>query len=74
MIVGKRIIKILESQTKLARKELSSHLSKFQPAGCVEIKNEFVEKIPRTLLRLTEEGRNAFMEYRQKMQRVLDSF
>ena len=43
-------------------------------AGYVEIKKEFVEKIPRTLLRLTEEGRNAFVEYRQKMQQVLDSF
>jgi len=40
----------------------------------VEIKKEFVEKIPRTLLRLTEEGRKAFVEYRQKMQQVLDSF
>jgi len=64
----------LMNQTKLTRGNLSSHLSKLQAAGYVEIKKEFVEKIPRTLLRLTEEGRNAFIEYRQKMQRVLDSF
>jgi len=64
----------LMNQTKLTRGNLSSHLSKLQAAGYVEIKKEFVEKIPRTLLRLTEEGRNAFVEYRQKMQRVLDSF
>jgi len=64
----------LMNQTKLTRGNLSSHLSKLETAGYVEIKKEFVEKIPRTLLRLTEEGRNAFVEYRQKMQQVLDSF
>ena len=64
----------LMNQTKLTRGNLSSHLSKLESAGYVEIKKEFVEKIPRTLLRLTEEGRNAFLEYRQKMQQVLDSF
>jgi DNA-binding MarR family transcriptional regulator len=63
----------LMNQTKLTRGNLSSHLSKLQAAGYVEIKKEFVEKIPRTLLSLTEEGRNAFLEYRQKMQQVLDS-
>ncbi len=64
----------LMNQSQLTRGNLSSHLSKLEAAGYVEIKKEFVEKIPRTLLRLTEEGRNAFVEYRQKMQRVLDSF
>ncbi len=64
----------LMNQTKLTRGNLSSHLSKLETAGYVEIKKEFVEKIPRTLLRLTEEVKNAFLEYRQKMQQVLDSF
>ncbi len=64
----------LMNQTKLTRGNMSSHLSKLEAAGYVEIKKEFVEKIPRTLLRLTEEGRNAFIKYRQQMQRVLDSF
>ena len=64
----------LMNQTKLTRGNLSSHLSKLEAAGYVEIKKEFVEKIPRTLLRLTETGKNAFVEYRQKMQQVLDSF
>ena len=64
----------LMNQTKLTRGNLSSHLSKLEAAGYVEIKKEFVEKIPRTLLLLTEEGRNAFIKYRRQMQRVLDSF
>jgi DNA-binding MarR family transcriptional regulator len=64
----------LMNQTKLTRGNLSSHLSKLEAAGYVEIKKEFVEKIPRTLLSLTEKGRKAFVEYRRYMQQVLDSF
>ncbi len=64
----------LMNQTGLTRGNLSSHLSKLETAGYVEIKKEFVEKIPRTLLRLTEQGRKAFAEYRDNMKQVLDSF
>ena len=63
----------LMNQTNLTRGNLSSHLSRLETAGYVEIKKEFVDKIPRTLLRLTEQGRNAFHEYRQNMKQVLDS-
>ncbi|MFC1634128.1 winged helix-turn-helix domain-containing protein [Planctomycetota bacterium] len=64
----------LMNQTGLTRGNLSSHLSKLEAAGYVEIKKEFVDKIPRTLLRLTEDGRKAFQEYRHNMKQVLDSF
>ncbi|MHC4546553.1 MAG: winged helix-turn-helix domain-containing protein [Planctomycetota bacterium] len=63
----------LMNQTNLTRGNLSSHLSKLETAGYVEIKKEFVDKIPRTLLRLTERGRIAFNEYRRNMKQVLDS-
>ena len=63
----------LMNQTNLTRGNLSSHLSKLEAAGYVEIKKEFVDKIPRTLLRLTERGRIAFLEYRRNMKQVLDS-
>ncbi|MHC4085161.1 MAG: winged helix-turn-helix domain-containing protein [Planctomycetota bacterium] len=63
----------LMNQTNLTRGNLSSHLSKLETAGYVEIKKEFVDKIPRTLLALTEKGRNAFNEYRRSMKQVLDS-
>jgi len=63
----------LMNQTNLTRGNLSSHLSKLENAGYVEIKKEFVDKIPRTLLTLTEKGRNAFHEYRRNMKQVLDS-
>jgi len=63
----------LMNQTHLTRGNLSAHLSKLETAGYVEIKKEFVEKIPRTLLSLTEGGRKAFQEYRHSMKQVLDS-
>ncbi len=63
----------LMNQTGLTRGNLSAHLSKLETAGYVEIKKEFVEKIPRTLLCLTEKGNKAFREYRRSMKQVLDS-
>jgi DNA-binding MarR family transcriptional regulator len=63
----------LMNQTNLTRGNLSSHLSKLESAGYVEIKKEFVDKIPRTLLALTEKGRNAFHEYCRNMKKVIDS-
>ena len=63
----------LMNQTNLTRGNLSSHLSKLEAAGYVEIKKEFVHKIPRTLLTLTERGSNAFHQYRLNMKQVLDS-
>ena len=62
----------LERQTGLTRGNLSSHLTRLEAAGYVEITKEFVEKIPRTILRLTPTGRAAFQQYRQGMKEILD--
>ena len=59
-------------QTGLTKGNLSSHLSRLEDAAYVEISKEFVEKIPRTLLRLTAAGRQAFQAYRQSMMQVLE--
>lgn len=55
------------NQTGLTRGNLSAHMSKLEEAGYVEVTKEFVEKTPRTLLRLTDEGRTAFEAYRHHM-------
>jgi DNA-binding MarR family transcriptional regulator len=62
----------LMRQTGLTWGNLSSHLSKLEAAGYVEIEKEFVGKKPHTMLHLTDEGRAAFREYRQRMKQVLD--
>ncbi len=61
----------LQKQTELSRGNLSSHLSKLESAGYVDIAKEFVEKVPRTLVRLTAAGRKAVATYRAEMDRVL---
>ena len=58
-------------QTGLTRGNLSSHVSKLESAGYVDVKKEFVDKIPRTLLRITEEGRNAISAYTKNMNKIL---
>ena len=62
----------LMRQTGLTRGNLSSHMTRLEAAGYIDIKKEFVGKIPRTLLRLTARGREAFETYRQGMIGVLE--
>ena len=63
----------VERQTGLTRGNLSSHMGKLEAAGYIEIKKEFVDKIPRTLLRITDEGREALLDYTHHMKQVLDN-
>ena len=46
---------------------LSSHLSKLEEAGYVELIKEFVDRKPHTMAKLTDEGRYAFDTYRRQM-------
>ena len=62
----------VERQTGLTRGNLASHMGKLETAGYIEIKKEFVDKIPRTLLRITDEGRTALLTYTDQMKQVLD--
>ena len=62
----------VERQTGLTRGNLSSHMSKLEEAGYIEISKEFVDKIPRTLLRITEQGRAALLNYSEGMKLVLE--
>jgi DNA-binding transcriptional ArsR family regulator len=64
----------VERQTGLTRGNLSSHMSKLENAGYIEITKEFVNKIPRTLLKITAEGRSAFLKYTSQMKLVLGKF
>ena len=62
----------LMSQTGLTWGNLSSHMSKLEAAGYVEVEKEFVDRKPRTMLQLTDKGRGAFRDYRRRMKQVLD--
>jgi DNA-binding transcriptional ArsR family regulator len=61
----------VQNQTGLTGGNLSSHMSRLEEAGYVEVNKEFVDRIPRTLLRATRKGRAALRQYKRNMQKVL---
>jgi DNA-binding MarR family transcriptional regulator len=61
----------LMNLTDLTWGNLSSHLSKLEEAGYVEIEKTFVNKKSHTMVSLSEEGRLAFQKYKRNMQQVL---
>jgi len=63
----------LLNATGLTWGNLSSHVSKLEEAGYVGIEKGFVGKKPRTMVQLTEAGRQAVDSYRQKMQAALEN-
>lgn len=62
----------LMRQTGLTRGNLSPNLRRLEEAKYVSIQKEFVDRIPRTLVHLTGEGRAALETYRGSMQSVLN--
>ena len=59
-------------QSGLSFGNLSSHMKKLEEAGYIEVIKEFVDRRPRTSLKLTSAGRKAFTDYREKMRSLLD--
>ena len=62
----------LMQNTGLTWGNLSSHLSKLEAAGYVEITKDFIERKPHTMVKLTSEGRRAFDAYRRQMKALFD--
>lgn len=60
----------LMRQTRLTWGNLSSHISKLEDAEYIEVRKEFLDKKPHTILKLTPKGRDAFKKYRRAMDRV----
>lgn len=61
----------LQKYTGLTWGNLSSHMTKLEEAGYLEVIKEFVGRKPHTMLKLTKEGRRAFEEYRGQLDRLL---
>jgi DNA-binding MarR family transcriptional regulator len=62
----------LTRMTGLTWGNLSTHMTKLEGAGYIEMIKEFKGKKPHTKIQLTEQGRTAFREYKKSMQQVLD--
>lgn len=63
----------LMRETGLTRGNLSTHLSKLEEAGYVEVLKTYAGKKPQTQLSLTKAGRAALKTYREQMQQILAS-
>lgn len=61
----------VQRESALTKGNLSSHLTKLEESGYVEIEKTYRGKIPLTLLRLTREGRAAFDAYKRNMNGLL---
>ena len=57
----------LLTQSELSKGNLSSHLSKLEESGYVQIEKRFQGKVPQTLCRLTAAGRAGFESYRKSL-------
>jgi DNA-binding MarR family transcriptional regulator len=62
----------LQNLTGLSWGNLATHLGKLEEAGYITIHKGYKGKKPHTSISMTEEGRKAFREYKEKMQKILD--
>lgn len=53
----------LKEKTEATAGNLSIQLDKLSAAGYISVEKEFVGKKPRTVCKVTEQGRKAFVEY-----------
>jgi DNA-binding MarR family transcriptional regulator len=61
----------LLNETGMNKGTLSSHLSRLEEAGYIEIVKTYRGKVPQTLLSLTTAGRKAFDRYRRLLKTAL---
>jgi DNA-binding MarR family transcriptional regulator len=61
----------LQHETGMNKGTLSSHISRLEEAGYIEVVKTYRGKVPQTLLRLTAAGRKAFEQYRRSLKEAL---
>ncbi len=62
----------LQHETGINKGTLSSHLSRLEEAGYVEVSKTYRGKVPQTVLRLSTAGREAFQRYRRKLKSAFE--
>jgi DNA-binding transcriptional ArsR family regulator len=63
----------LQRETGLTKGNLSSHLSKLEAGGYVDITKTYRGKIPLTVCKLTRSGQNALSSYRDQLKYIVDN-
>ena len=62
----------LQRETGLTNGNLSVHLSKLEEAGYIAVEKNYRGKLPMTLCRMTEEGQQAFENYRKQLKQFVE--
>lgn len=63
----------LQRLTGLTGGNLSSHLSKLEAGGLVQLDKRFVEKKPNTQVQITEEGKRAIVQHWKQLDELHES-
>ena len=63
--------KYVKKRLTLSDGNLSSHLTVLEQAGCVKIAKTFIEKKPKTYIRLTPKGEKALLSYLDELSRLM---
>lgn len=63
----------LQRLTGLTKGNLSTHLSRLEKTGLVEIEKQFIGKKPNTRVRLTQEGRMAIENHWRQLHNLHDT-
>ncbi|MCP4308923.1 MAG: transcriptional regulator [bacterium] len=61
----------LAQQTGLTHGNINTHMTRLQAGGYVAVEKMFVANRPRTVYRITEEGRAALQQYREQVGNLL---
>lgn len=61
----------LKKQLNLTDGNLNTHLYALEQAKYIRIQKKFVKRKPKTICRLTENGRKAFFEYIENLEQII---
>ena len=62
----------LKNQTNMSWGNLATHLNKLEDAGYISVKKGYQGKKPQSQIQLTPQGRTAFQDYKNTLQKILD--
>ena len=71
-VVEKSDFLFLKNNTGLTQGNLSSHLTKLENAGFVEIEKTFKGKRPLTLVQISDLGKKEFVKYLQTLKKYIN--
>ena len=63
----------ISNAAELTRGNLSANLSKLEEADYIKIEKKFIDRVPKTIVSITEEGVKALEEYSNLLGPILDT-